>query len=751
MIVAELERRETDTEEIFRSIRDAVSQQHGVSASAILLVERGAVFKTSSGKLQRSLTRQAYIDATLRCVSRWRALQAPAAPVTPTLPVPTPLPSTSARWKGELEQVLSCELARVVGVEAQDVDWSQPFSWYGLDSRSALSFLAAIEDRIGATDLNPTLLYRYPSVKELSAFLRGDTDEAPGSVRRAAQERIAVVGLACRFPGARSPEEFWDLLAQGRSGLGNSSRMPGIRAGFLEDLEEFDADFFGLREAEAQAMDPQQRLLLEVSWEALENAGYSPEPAMRKRGGVFLGISAPDHALRLFEGVSAEDSANAYTGTGVASGMAANRLSYLLNLSGPSMAIDTACSSSLVAIHQACQSLARGECDFALAGGANQILSRHVHLSIERAGMLSTAGECSTFDSEADGYVRGEGCGIVILRRLSDAVRDRDTILAVVRGTALNQDGRSNGLTAPNPAAQVSLLQETLQAAELDMSSIGYVEAHGTGTRLGDPIEVGALQSVRRWDGGEDAPSAPACRLGSVKTNIGHLEAAAGIAGFIKVVLAIQKGAIPPHRNLNRLNPLLELDGGLFAIPSALEPWEQSPRRALINSFGFGGTNAQAVLEQAYPSSAPRSAPKHGPYLFPLSARTRTSLKSLAAKYVNYLRMNPEAGLDRVAYTAAAGRSHFSERLAVVCESTAELKTALENFATGNGATEVETGTAALHSPAAAFLFTGQGAQFCGMAAKSLCLPAVIPGNARPVPDAAASGTPGTAAYYTFR
>lgn len=337
-------------------------------------------------------------------------------------------------------------------------------------------------------------------------------------------------------------------------------------------------------------MDPQQRLLLEVSWEALEHAGYSSDQLAASQTGVFTGISTWDYFTLQLEPPPRG-------GTGMALSIAANRLSYLLDLRGPSMAVDTACSSSLVAVDLACQSLRNGKCDLALAGGVNIILSPLTTVACSQAGMMAADGHCKTFDHRADGYVRGEGCGVVVLKRLSDALKDGDHILALVRGSAVNQDGRSNGLTAPNGLAQQAVIRQALQNAAVTPDRIGYVEAHGTGTALGDAIEVESLWTVLKEGRTDNQP----CRISSVKTNIGHLEAAAGIAGFIKLVLLLHREQIPPHLNLQTINPVLNLEQTQLQIPTSLQLWKpgEQPRLAGISSFGFGGTNVHAIVEEA--------------------------------------------------------------------------------------------------------------------------------------------------------
>ena len=387
---------------------------------------------------------------------------------------------------------------------------------------------------------------------------------------KASTEPIAVIGMACRFPGGvDNPDQFWELLKSGRSGIirvpeqrwdadayyTDDHTVPGTicnrEGGFLTTWEpdEFDAEFFAISPREAAAMDPQQRLLIEVAYEAVEDAGIAPHAIRGTQTGVFVGLTAYDYILTLSAQLQPED-LDAYIPTGNAANFAAGRLAYLLGTRGPALVVDTACSSSLTAIHLACQSLRGRESDTALVGGSNLILSPGTSIACSRWGMLSPAGQCKTFDADADGYVRSEGCGVVVLKRLSDAHRDGDRVLAVVRGSAVNQDGASSGVTVPNGPAQQALLRQALASARLAPSDVEYVEAHGTGTPLGDPIELEALSKVFA-----DRGHAPPLVLGSVKTNLGHLEAAAGIAGFIKTVLAVRNGHIPRHLNFTQMTP----------------------------------------------------------------------------------------------------------------------------------------------------------------------------------------------------
>ncbi|HVA91732.1 MAG TPA: polyketide synthase, partial [Chloroflexota bacterium] len=425
-------------------------------------------------------------------------------------------------------------------------------------------------------------------------------------------EQIAIVGMACQFPGAPDLASFWRLLRDGGSAVGpvpsdrwsmdqfegNASTEPGTlncrAGGFLPRIDQFDPLFFGISPHEAAFMDPQQRLVLETAWAALEGAGLAPDRLAGTATGVYVGIATSDYA-RLRGDVP--EMREFYAATGGSFAIAANRLSYLLDLRGPSLAVDTACSSSLLAVHLACAGLRQGEITTAIVGGVNVILDPEVSVSLAEGGALSTTGACHTFDARADGYVRGEGCGVLILKPLSAARRDGNPILAVIRGTAVNQDGKSNGLTAPNGLAQEAVIGLALRNAGIRPREISYVETHGTGTPLGDPIEVAALQRVLGTDRSGDEP----CFLGSVKANIGHLEAAAGVAGLIKTVLALRHGEIPCQPTFRTLNPAIDLAGSALVIPTSRVAWPAGPipRRAGVSGFGFGGANVHVIVEEA--------------------------------------------------------------------------------------------------------------------------------------------------------
>ncbi len=534
-------------------------------------------------------------------------------------------------------------------------------------------------------------------------------------------EPIAIVGMGCRFPGAQNPEQFWQLICNGIDAItevpgdrwdiealydpGNPSKMNTRWGGFLEQVDQFDAQFFGIAPREAVYMDPQQRLLLEVAWEALEDAGQAVDQLAGSNTGVFVGISGSDYHQRLRNSYG---EINAYMATGNAFSIAANRLSYLFDLRGPSMAIDTACSSSLVATHLACQSLRSGESNLALAGGVNLLLSPELTIILSQAQMMSADGRCKTFDARANGYVRGEGCGIVVLKRLSDAHKDGDRILALIRGSAINQDGRSNGLTAPNGLSQQALLQQAIANAGIKPAQISYVEAHGTGTPLGDPIEAEALGAVLASDRDPKQP----CAIGSVKTNIGHLEAAAGIAGLIKLTLMLQHRQLPPTLHFQTPNPYIRFEHLPLRVQQTLENWPETMEPvAGVSSFGFGGANAHIVLEATAQSPLP-PAPSSA-YLLPLSARSPAALKALAKAYRADLK---SAAQSDICYTASVRRSHHSHRLSVAFANPEQLEAALTAFEQDQAHPGLSVGQKQPNRRSKlTFVFSGQGPQWWAM------------------------------------
>lgn len=534
-------------------------------------------------------------------------------------------------------------------------------------------------------------------------------------------EPIAIIGMDCQFPQAKHPEGYWQLLHNGIDAIteipstrwdisqyyhpepSQPGKMYSRHGAFLDCVDRFDPHFLGISPLEATGMDPQQRLLLEVSYHALENAGQSLDQLKGSKTGVFVGICFDDYAKLSFKGGNVNN-IDAYTSLGNSKSIAVGRLSYLFGFTGPALSLDTSCSSSLLAIHLACQSLRNRESHLALAGGVNLMLSPEVSIGFSKLRALSPSGRCKTFDASADGYVRGEGCGIVVLKRLSDAVADGDRILALIRGSAANQDGRSNGLTAPNGLAQEAVMNQALAEARLHPHQIQYVEAHGTGTSLGDPIEVSAVNQVLCRQRSSDNP----LYLGSVKTNFGHLEGAAGVAGLMKVVLALQNQEIPPHLHLETPNPYIPWSKIPLRIPTEPTPWlsHEDSRYASVSSFGMSGTNVHIVLEEAKPPEYSDFSRPH--QLLLLSAKTSSALETVTQNLEKYLQSKPNVQLADVAYTLSKGRQAYSYRKMFVVSAGQEIVNTfpLKDYLDGREGA---------NPPAVVFMFSGQGSQYVNM------------------------------------
>ncbi len=539
---------------------------------------------------------------------------------------------------------------------------------------------------------------------------------------------VVVVGMACRFPGgADSPEKFWELLSAGCDAI---SEVPADRwdnqlfydprqavpgklstrwAGFINDVDQFDPILFGITSFEAKEIDPQQRLLLETSWRLLENTGWRKDQLEGSDTGVFVGISTNDYLYMKIKLLQGMESFNAYSGLGNANSIAANRLSYCYDLRGPSMAVDTACSSSLTALHLAATAILNNECTQAIAGGVNVILSPGPTITLSQFGMMSPVGRCQTFDASADGYVRSEGCGLVMLKRRSAAIRDNDTILATLRATACAQDGHSQGITFPNGAAQQQLLRKALRTAGIEPSTVTCVEAHGTGTAAGDPVEMEQIRTVYGTAGKQP------CYVSAVKASIGHLEAAAGIASFIKALLMLQHKAIPPQLHLRHLNPAIRLKDSRLQIATELTQWEtgSSPRRMGISSFGFGGALAHVILEESNPAvmAAGSTTLPYNCFLpLPLSAPSPEALYALVQQWHNWLQQQPDKILAAACYTQAMHHTHFRYRHCLLAGSVRSM--------TDKAAQLLETGISIQPTPAngkICFLFTGQGEHYLHM------------------------------------
>ncbi|TPQ17201.1 type I polyketide synthase [Streptomyces sporangiiformans] len=657
------------------------------------------------------------------------------------------------------------------GLDPDEVPDDLPFAETGLTSRDAVVLTAALSELTGRR-LPDTFLWDAPTIDAVVARL-GESAmpgaaaaevRSPGGASEASEARrspdgkdapdgvafptalpteipaapttpVAVIGVGCRLPGGvGSPAAYWRLLTEGRDAVGTlppgrwdpyrpggGTRAPRLpddvsrHGGFLGDLGDiagFDAEFFGIAAHEAAAMDPQHRMLLEVTREALDHAALAAPSLAGTRTGVFIGISGNEYAHLA---TADPGDVDAWTATGAALSIAAGRLSYALDLRGPSMSVDTACSSSLVAVHHAVRSLVTGESEIALAAGVNLLLSPVVTLGLQRTGALSPDGRCKAFDADADGIVRGEGCGVVVLKRLADAERDGDRVLAVIRATAVNSDGRSNGLTAPNAEAQRALLAE----AHADPTTVDYVEAHGTGTALGDPIEAGALGAVC----GRGRPTDRPLLIGSAKTNLGHLEAAAGIAGLIKTVLALHHGEIPGQLHFTRQGPHADLDALGLRVVTAPEPWPRYSGTATagVSSFGFGGTNAHVVLAEHAPARRASDSPER-PRLLLLDGPVKERVRSYADELAAWLNTSDgrrvrDADLAR---TLAGRVGRGRHRAALVTRDRAETVTALTRLAAGDPSPHLVTGEGAPGGPGPVWVFSGYGSQWPGMGRRLL-------------------------------
>ena len=640
---------------------------------------------------------------------------------------------TSSYDEEALRHWLADYLVTNVGCSPYDIDFDAPMSDLGLGSRDAVVLSGELSELLGRK-VSPVEFWQHPTIADLARFLTGTESLAAEAEveadRSHLDEPIAVIGLGCRLPGGISgPEEYWQFLCEGRNAVTEvpaerwapfDDGTPEVAAalshttrygGYMDNLDAFDADFFDISTREATKMDPQQRMLLEVAWEALEHAGIPPSSLRRSQTGVFAGACYTDYGYVAGIDLTGVD---AWTNSGGALSIIANRLSYFLDLRGPSVTVDTACSSSIVALHLACQSLRVGDSDVALAAGVNLMLAPSVVRAFDQTGALSATGACHAFDADADGFIRGEGCGVVVLKRLSDAVRDGDRVLAVVRGSAVNQDGRSNGLLAPNPAAQMAVLRSAYANAGVAPQEVDYVEAHGTGTPLGDPIEARALGTVLGRGRPEDAP----LLIGTAKTNLGHLEAAAGVAGLIKTVLSVYLGTIPPNLHFHTPNPHIPFDQLRLKVVDEQTEWPQTgqPRRAGISSFGFGGTNAHAVIEQAPPAMPVIREADPAVSTLVLSGKSPERISSQAASLASWLRgAGAEVRLADVAHTLSYHRERHAQ-FATVCvrdrEQAIERLEALAEGRTADGVIGPHDGPC---SPGTVFVFSGQGSHWAGM------------------------------------
>ncbi|HEV2801334.1 MAG TPA: amino acid adenylation domain-containing protein [Pyrinomonadaceae bacterium] len=780
IIVQEIERehRQHDPEDIFKAIREKVGEQHEVEIYAIALIKPGSIPKTSSGKIQRHACRQQFLANSLELIHASVTGQTTAQTVStnntdaPQIASDVPAEINERELSQAVRQQIGAAVASALRVSPNDIPSDRSFSSLGIDSLKAVEIMDALGQQFGVT-LSPTILFEAPTISELTehlcqehktaltAFMQARAKQTANGATKssgveatfepegggtkaegvstpalvetfdARDEDIAIIGMGCRLPQSPDLASFWKLLSDGRDAI---TEVPRERwdwrdfydanpdaekktysrwGGFLDDLDKFDPLFFNISPREARLIDPQQRIFLEVAWETLEHAGYSAAKLAEQEVGVFVGSSNNGYYRRIESALTIADHT---AGVGNQNAVIANRVSYFLNLHGPSLLVDTMCSSSLVALHLACQSLRQGECTMALAGGVNVLLSPEYFVAMSRMKAHSPDGRCKTFDQSANGIVIGEGAGSVLLKPLSRAVADGDQIFAVIKGSAVNHGGQANGLTAPNPKAHARLVAKAFAAAGVSADTISYVEAHGTGTALGDPIEIEGLTKAFR----QHTERTEFCSIGSVKTNIGHLEPAAGISGLIKIILSMQHRQLPASLHFERANGIIPFAETPFKVNTELCEWRaEGARRACISSFGIGGANAHVIVEEAPARTRPENETERPVHLLTLSAKTGSALSALANRYHALLQNDQTLSLSDLCFTANTGRTHFAHRLTVISESTAELISQLADFAAGQSKASAarirqRQATSDERLPVT-FLFTGQGAQYADM------------------------------------
>ncbi|MFT5756096.1 MAG: amino acid adenylation domain-containing protein [Alteromonadaceae bacterium] len=724
--VVELNRahvRKYNAGELYKNIKGNVSKEFDLQLHDIVLLKPNRILKTSSGKIQRQANKNAYLESKFDYLEKFTDL------------VDDKEKLILLKESVDIIDWLKHKIANLSGLSFKQISDSDEFSSLGLDSIESVSLSEELGEYL-ALNIPATYIYDYPTIaklaRELSHMLHAKkalfdqktiiqqenkvVDKQKNNDKKYTH-KVAVIGLSCRFPNADNVEAFWQLIQNGESAiteapLDRSSQLG--RASYLDNITEFDAALFSISPKEARLIDPQQRLILEQSYDAILAAGYQPKQLRGSKTGVFVGISQNDYARAC---INNDYHHNAYFGTGNALCIAANRLSYFYDFKGPSMAIDTACSSSLVAINTAIKSLRANECDMAIVATAQLNLLPENTQSLINAQMLAKDRLCKVFDASANGYVRGEGCAVIVIKLLDQATLDKDPIRGVITGSAVCQDGRSNGLSAPNGQAQQNVIRDALVDAKLDASDIDYVEAHGTGTELGDPIELRALQQAY----GQHKKMSSPLYVGAVKANIGHLEAAAGMAGFIKTLLCLEHQSIPRQIHFVKPNPHIDWQAINIKIPTAVMPWPENKGKgyAGVSSFGFGGTNAHLILEQAPTlnvlkvdeksvSACDKDDVKSASGLLVCSSKHHDSSKNLLANYYSFIKKNKDMALADLCYTASIARPEFNYRYAIAYKNRQDL---LEKLS------EKSLQPCKINNPLPkiAFLFTGQGSQYAGM------------------------------------
>lgn len=697
ILVQELKENSSETilDDIIQKSCLAMVKDYGIDLYGVILVKSNSIPKTPSGKLQRKLCQKQFLESELAVIKAYFKEKIALKPKNAILE--------------HLRPDFINDIASVLNIAPDKIDLTLPISQYRFDSINIIKLVSLLNDKYKLI-LTPAILFEYSTLMEFLNDLLKKHESVfnayyqPGKTKSANSNDIAIIGMSGIFPGAANLSAFWDNLIQGREVITeipkdrwdwktreNDSDSAIRWGGFIADIAQFDANLFNISPREAELIDPQQRIFLQIVWQTIEDAGYTPKKLAELNTGIFAGIFKNDYAeLLQNHGVS-----DAYLTTGITQSMLANRISYLLDLHGPSETLDTACSSSLVAIHHAVQAIINGDCEAAIAGGVNALLSPATYLAANKAGMLSKNGQCMTFDKKANGYVRGEGAGAILLKPLNNALADHDHIYGIIKGTAVNHGGHVSSLTVPNPNAQAEVIARACRRAGIPIETINYIETHGTGTALGDPIEVNGLKkafSLLAKEQNDQSLPHYYCGLGALKTHIGHLESAAGIAGVIKVLLAMQYKKIPGNLHFEELNPYIELTDSPFYIVNKTETWKRVenkagvklPLRAGVSSFGFGGTNAHVILEEAVLTPSRENSTITHPYLIALSAKTESALQQRIKDLHHWLdKQISYPSLSAISYTLNTGRVHFNQRCILIVDSIMELRETLDKMQRG--------------------------------------------------------------------
>lgn len=729
--------------EIESAVRAAVATDHGLTLAAVLLIRPGTIYKTSSGKIQRSACRAAYLSGELLTLSAG-PVRSPEDELDDYEAEPENEASAAEMSAEAVRSWLVTAIARQAALDPERIDVHRPMVEFGLGSADLVELVVDLSEFLGRF-IDTNLFFDHPTIDAVSTALApggrpadesdpagSEAVEANSAADDADDDAIAILSMSCRLPGgADSPEALWRLLDSNGDAL--TEVPPGrwdidglydpdtsatgkaytFRGGYVDGIDRFDAAFFGIGPREAAVMDPQQRMMLQLSWEAIERSGRDPRTLHGSATGVYLGVYSTGYLAD-----AAPEQLNGQVGTGLSPSVASGRIAYTLGLHGPAVTLDTACSSSIVAMHLAMQALRAGECDLALAGGATLLMSPTAHIELCRLGVLSPTGRCAPFSADGDGTVWAEGAGLLLLKRLGDARRDGDRVLAVIRGSAVNQDGRSQGLSAPNGAAQEQVLRSALRVAGLAPHDIDYVEAHGTGTALGDPIEARALARVF----GPERDPERRLGIGSLKSNVGHTQAAAGVASVIKLVLALQHERIPATLNAGVPSPQVDWERSGLTVQAEPMPWRRGDRlrRAGVSAFGLSGTNAHLILEEAPSELAVVSGTiidDRSVALLPISARSEPSLRGQAERLLGLVVADPRLEPGPLSRALALQRTQFERRAVVVAEDRDEMVRTLRDLVDGRSSPNAVVGAGpVLTNAKTAFVFPGQGTQWVGMA-----------------------------------